>query len=322
MSGSDIALKLLPFTHSENNQVSLALTSMDMGELIITAVILVLFSAFLISSIKLWKSKNEDEKDIDYLYDALNKFDPQTQMRELEEYLKVRGENGKPYKIWSEFKKSLVKTRNKHNRQQYDYYNSIDAEYFFNKKTLLTHLGSKMYATIPSLLLGIGLIGTFLGLFVGLVQLDLSDEKTLSTSMQALIHAAGVKFASSIWGLGLSLIFTYREKSWEKGLEDKIDEIQRLIDYKFERRTAEQSLEDINQSSKEQLEQMNNLAASVSEQLTRELTTALTPTFEKIHSDFGSLGGEISNAITTTLQEPLSQIANTVSGAVQNQAAL
>lgn len=135
---------------------------------------------------------------------------------------------------------------------------------FLTKKNLLTHIGTKLYSAVPSLLLGIGLIGTFLGLFVGLIHFDITgDANALKKSMQILIHAAGVKFASSIWGLVLSLLFTFFDKKFENKLHKKIEEIQQIIDYSFERKTAEQSLHAIYENGAEQRDALNDLRSTL-----------------------------------------------------------
>ncbi len=268
MSGIDIFLKLLPFTYSENSSVQFFF-GLRLGDWIITIIICLLWLLFGYGYFKLRKSKKQDEKKINFLLQTLQEYKDKMQTH-YEEFLDKlesfdnKGKDNEVYKLWNEFNESLVKTENTFTGHT-DYYKSIDAEHFFHKKNLLTHIGTKLYSTIPSLLLGIGLIGTFLGLFVGLVQMNFSTQVLLEASMKELIHAAGVKFASSIWGLGLSLVFTYIDKKFENELENKIDEIQELVNFAFTRRTAEQSLEDINISAKLQTEALNDLRITLAD---------------------------------------------------------
>lgn len=328
MTTSDIFLKLLPFTHSTNGTTQFSFLSLDLGDAIITVITLFLWALFFYYIDKLWKSKKQDEDKINYLLQTLEKYKDSMQVNynDLLEDLKEfapKNKNGKEnalYLLWNEFHESLIKIENK-NTGKIEYRNSIDAEYFFNKQTLLTHIGTKLYSTIPSILLGLGLIGTFLGLFVGLVQLNMDDSNTLKESMRALIHAAGVKFAASIWGLGLSLIFTVFEKRWENELEDKLEKIQALINETFERRTAEQSLEEISVNSVEQKLALNGLAATLTEKLATELNATLIPRLDAIGAGFGSMGQDIANAIAQSLEAPLAQIAQTVEFASKDQGA-
>jgi uncharacterized protein YukE len=264
MVSSDILKKLLPFTHSDKDSVVFTFFGLDFPDIIITGVISLLVGLSLWWGWKLWRSYRLDKRKIDFLLEALEEYKGrmQTHYDEFCEKLKTFDDKGELYLLWNEFDESLIKSANKYTGK-IEYHNSIDAEQFFYKKSLLTHIGTKLYATVPSVLLGIGLIGTFLGLFVGLVQLNMDNTAELQTSMKALIHAAGVKFASSIWGLGLSLLFTVFDKKWENSLESKIEEIQKLVDYAFERRTTEQSLENIYLNSIEQKDALQGLAATL-----------------------------------------------------------
>lgn len=325
MQWYEILQKLFPFTHSNNGSVSFTIF-MDMGDWIITIITLMLWGIFGYYIKRMINSKKQDEHKIDYLLTTLEKYKDNLQgnyndlLEDLKEYgpKQKDGKENELYLLWNEFHESLIKVENQHTGA-IEFRNSIDAEYFFNKQTLLTHIGTKLYSAIPSILLGLGLIGTFLGLFVGLVQLNMDDSNTLKESMRALIHAAGVKFAASIWGLGLSLTFTIFEKRWENVLEDKLEKIQTLINETFERRTAEQSLEEICTHSAEQKLALNGLAATLTEKLASELNQTLVPRLDAIGAGFGNMGQEIASAISESLEGPLNQIAQTVEFASKDQ---
>lgn len=306
MTNGDILLKLLPFTHSDGATTSFSIF-LEMSDWIITCIMLILLGIFVYFMLKMRNSKNEDEKKVDYLLQMLDKYknrinsDYNDFIEDLKSYSPNKNNtNNDLYSLWNEFHESLIISTNEITNETL-YRNSIDADYFFNKKTLLTHVGTKLYSTIPSILLGVGLMGTFLGLFVGLVQLNMNDSNTLKESMRALIHAAGVKFAASIWGLGLSLIFTIVEKRWENQLETKIEKIQEIINEAFERRTAEQSLEEISAHSYEQKNALNGLAATLTEKLSAEF-----------NSSFGQMTQQITSSIDKSLSEQLMQVAQRV----------
>lgn len=277
MTNWDIAQKILPFTLSDEKGTHFGIFALNMGDWIITFFILVLAGVFTYNIWKLRQSKITDEKMVVRLHEALEKYKDKMQSQ----YNEFVAELGVPAQstnelaaLWQEFDESLIKSTNPHTGQV-EIRNSIDAEYFFNKHSLLTHLGTKFYASIPSLLLGIGLIGTFVGLFYGLVQLNMDDADTLKESMRTLIHAAGVKFASSIWGLGLSLAFTFYEKRAEGKLEKQIDDIQWLVNIAFTRKTTEQSLAVMEEESKKQTAQLNSLSISLTQDSVDKLSDAL-----------------------------------------------
>lgn len=325
MSNLDILQKLLPFTHSDGKVTEFSFY-LGMGDWIITGITILLLSIFFYYIHRMFKSIGEDNEKIDYLLITLQKYQQTIQLNyndfveDLKKFESTSKHNkdNELYLLWNEFHESLLISKNPVTGAS-EYKNSIDADYFFNKKTLLTHVGTKLYSAIPSILLGLGLIGTFLGLFVGLVQLNMDDANTLRNSMKVLIHAAGVKFAASIWGLGLSLIFTISEKYQENKLEDKIIQIQNIINKAFERRTAEQTLEEISMNSEEQKNALNGLAATLTQQLSAELNATLVPSINSIGNNFSNMSQDISTAISSSLQEPLTKIAQTVEFASKSQ---
>src|SRR5690606_20044938 len=66
--------------------------------------------------------------------------------------------------LWREFDESLVLSSD-----QKHLFNTLDAEHFFNARTLAPGLtASRLLAAAPSFLVAIGVLGTFIGLTVGL----------------------------------------------------------------------------------------------------------------------------------------------------------
>jgi hypothetical protein len=303
----DVLQKLVPFTYKDATGTSFGWASLETGDWITTVFILVLLVVSGTAIYKLWRSKQTDELGVSHLHTMLEKHENDMAEGYADFVVKLKQAELKDsglVDLWNEFDESLIKTTNQYTGK-IEIRNSIDAEYFFNKHTLLTHLGTKYYAAIPSILLGIGLIGTFFGLFYGLVQLNMSgDAKTLQISMATLINAAGVKFAASIWGLGLSLAFTYYEKYSESKLEQRIEKIQWLVNKAFKRQTAEQSLAVMENESKQQTSILNNLSISLTEDSVQKLSDAL--------------GQKIKETLETAIGEPIQQMTRNIGGTVEH----
>jgi len=225
--------------------------------------------------------------------------------------------NPKLQKLWKEFDESLIK---KYNGENFTVRNSIDAEYFFNKRTMISHLGSKLFASIPGMLLGIGLLGTFLGLYFALIQMDVTNVAKLQESIKVLINMVGVKFAASIWGLGLSVLFTILDKQLESMLEKKLDRIQIAIDQIFIRETAEQNLDSILLQNTQQTKALNGLATSLTEKIAAEFNTTLIPKISLMNTHFENMPQHISQSINETFQKPLEKLSDTVENLTTNQA--
>ncbi len=62
--------------------------------------------------------------------------------------------------------------------------------------------------TIPVLLVGIGILGTFTGLLVGIQDVQWGDESQLTNNVTSILEGMKLAFATSIFGIGLSLAWS------------------------------------------------------------------------------------------------------------------
>lgn len=328
MTLGELFFKLLPFTYIEEGKVKSAIDwtnfSLDWaklsdGDKIITGIELFLLTIFITSLIRLILSWLKDRKQINKLFNILNNYKDKDIGLEYGNLVAEIEKNDKTLKnIWNEFDESLIKKQTLDGKLLIR--NSIDSEYFFNKDTMISHIGSKLYSAIPGVLLGIGLLGTFFGLYVALVQLNVGDAEQLSDSIKLLINMAGVKFAASIWGLFLSILFTLFDKVLEFGLDTKLEKIQKDINEMFQRETAEQNLDKILVENEQQTKALNGLATSLTEKISAEFNSILIPKIDSINEHFSNLPNNISSSISQSLEKPLQNISDTVKNITTNQA--
>lgn len=328
MTLGELFFKLLPFTYIEDgkvqsaidwNSLTLSWDKLSDGDKIITGIELFLLLIFFSSVIRLIFSWLKDKKQITRLSNILKNYTEKDISLEYGNLLAEIDKSDKNLKnIWNEFDESLIKKQTLDGKLHIR--NSIDSEYFFNKDTMISHIGSKLYSAIPGVLLGIGLLGTFFGLYVALVQLNVGDAEQLSDSIKLLINMAGVKFAASIWGLFLSILFTLFDKVLEFGLDTKLEKIQKDINEMFQRETAEQNLDKILVENEQQTKALNGLATSLTEKISAEFNSILIPKIDSINDHFSNLPNNISSSITQSLEKPLQNISDTVKNITTNQA--
>jgi hypothetical protein len=118
------------------------------------------------------------------------------------------------------------------------------AEDIFTQDTLLNHrVNLAFYSQLPSLVTGIGLLLTFLALFIGLSKLH-ADGHDIA-GIQGLINGLAGKFLTSIVGLIAANLFILIEKPMVFRLMNKHHAFLSLIDKLFPRKTMEQMLEQL-----------------------------------------------------------------------------
>ncbi|MCB1675866.1 MAG: anti-phage defense ZorAB system ZorA [Halioglobus sp.] len=168
--------------------------------------------------------------------------------------------------LWQEFDETLVLSPDNESL-----FNTYDAEHFFNSQTLAAGLtGSRLLAAAPSFLVAIGVLGTFVGLTIGLNSLDLdsrSSIETLRDGIDGLIAGAAVAFMTSVWGVASSLVLNLFEKLAERSALRGITAIQQQVDFLYPRIPAEQSLVAIAEHSRHTRESMQELHERIGDRL-------------------------------------------------------
>ena len=118
------------------------------------------------------------------------------------------------------------------------------AEDIFTQDTLLSHrVNLAFYGQLPSLVTGIGLLLTFLALFIGLSKLHADGSEIVG--IQGLINGLAGKFLTSIVGLIAANLFTLIEKPMVFRLMNAHHAFLGLMDKLFPRKSMEQMLEQL-----------------------------------------------------------------------------
>ena len=85
-----------------------------------------------------------------------------------------------------------------------------DVEEYINADTAIYNATNAPLADlVPGVLVSLGILGTFLGIVLGLSGLDVADASTVAVSMQTLLSGMSVAFLTSIFGIVGSLCFNF-----------------------------------------------------------------------------------------------------------------
>lgn len=84
---------------------------------------------------------------------------------------------------------------------------------YFNEKNLLSkNTNLKLVSSLSGLLVGIGILGTFIGLTFGISNFKATSTDEIKESIELLLSGMGTAFVSSIYGMLFSIIFTIIER--------------------------------------------------------------------------------------------------------------
>ena len=155
---------------------------------------------------------------------------------------------------------------------------SCDLEEYINEE-LLDRVGMNSFNSgVSGTLTGMGILGTFLGLSMGLGAFSGGDIFTISDNVGALLSGMKVAFHTSVYGIFFSLVFNMIYRSIMSDAYNALDEFLNVF-----RQTAQPFA----------VKEDENAAAGVGrivDQFTKQMQTALDTDFKKLGSVLKSAG--------------------------------
>ncbi|WP_347840011.1 MotA/TolQ/ExbB proton channel family protein [uncultured Draconibacterium sp.] len=120
------------------------------------------------------------------------------------------------------------------------------AENYFNEQNiLLASLNLRLINNISNILIGLGILGTFVGLTYGIADSNFETTEAIKESINNLLSGMGTAFVSSIWGMFLSLVFTIVFKLWQSNMTKQIQDL--CLDLDIENKIEQQKYEEYKQ---------------------------------------------------------------------------
>lgn len=280
-----------------------------------------------------WQLKGELAKELSALSTIKNRVGDGklVQLQEIEDVLKKTPELAH---AWSEYTKTL------HPQSEVDssgqsrivcWRATTLAETFFSGQSVVnTPLKADFYKHFPGILTGLGIIGTFLGLIVGLSSFDVSDPAKAQSELKNLINAVGHAFYVSGAAITLAMIFTWIEKFLVTASHQQLSGLVQLVDKFFDAGAGEEYLARLVTASETQATQ----AAHIKDALVTDLKEILTTLAQKqmeVQSQHTrmvlqaqanhsvQMSADVGKAIADHLGGPIADIASAVKGVSANQ---
>ena len=197
---------------------------------------------------------------------------------------------------WAEFAEGLVKRAG-------GYFNALPAEEFFGDDAIVSISELGRVADAPSTLTTLGMLGTFVGISLGLIDLgtfDAASSEDLVGLLGSVVYDFGFAFVTSIAGLIGALALRHRYHVVEGALLQHAMEFRLALDRAVPRATAEAALnqqahflETIAEEAKESRVQLEELAGDLADALTKGLTTALGQPLARLSE---AVSGQVAQA--------------------------
>lgn len=194
------------------------------------------------------------------------------------------------------------------------------AETFFTEQALVdVPLKTEFYKHLPGILTGLGIIGTFAGLILGLTRFEISgDAEIVRTSLRALIQGVGHAFKISAAAIALAMLLTWIEKSLVTARYRQVARLVQRIDSLFESGVGEEYLARLVRASEATVAQ----GAQFGQQVVRELRQALEEMGKRQQEAFSRQQAQLASAVADALREPMTRVAGAVEKTGSDQGAV
>ena len=182
-------------------------------------------------------------------------------------------------------------------------YLSQDVDYYINENTLAPSiLCSRLFPLGAALLTGLGVLGTFVGLLLGLD--GLVGSKTTTETLSAIdqvTSGASVAFATSVTGVFFSLLLNLIEKSVTSCMAVCVRHIQEDLSDNFPPFPVMDVFKDTGENSKQSADTLGELAERIGGEMQKSMDSFLQSMFEKMSETMSESANKIANAVANSL---------------------
>lgn len=192
---------------------------------------------------------------------------------------------------------------------------SCDIRSFLNEEVIEDHAHRGLLELIPDILTSLGILGTFVGLVMGLREFDPSGYAQMAGSITPLINGIKVAFITSIYGIALSLAFSFHLRSEFGHLTHVMDEFLDTY-YLYVRPPYEvDSLSRLLDNQKSQEEMKQELNSLFVQEMVQSFEQVVTPAFNRMTDGLN----QIVDAFTKQQEQAVTQICETLIGQMRSE---
>lgn len=161
-----------------------------------------------------------------------------------------------------------------------------DIRDYFNEELVDSVVMAEISEQIPGVMTDLGILGTFIGLTIGLSKFNLGsdiDTSLMQTSISGLLEGIKTAFITSIFGVVYSLLFNFFYKKIYTNICEVMDEF--IVCYEREMISSPQNdlLTSFVRSQEIQTESLRNFADNISAAMAKQMNELLQPTIEKLN---------------------------------------
>lgn len=186
-----------------------------------------------------------------------------------------------------------------------------DIRSFINEEAIEEHAHRSLLELIPDILTSLGILGTFVGLVMGLREFDPSGYEQMAGSVTPLINGIKVAFITSIYGISLSLAFSFNLRSEFANLSARTEEFLDTFYLHVRPPYEVDSLSRLLEGQRSREDMTRDLTTLFVEQMGKSFEEVITPAYDRM--------SEGISQIVDTFTQSQAQVMTEVCEAVVEQ---
>ncbi|RKD90046.1 MotA/TolQ/ExbB proton channel family protein [Mangrovibacterium diazotrophicum] len=200
----------------------------------------------------------------------------------------------------------------------------VHAEEYINENNIFFNfLNFRLVNNMSSIIVGIGILGTFVGLAFGIAGIKTTEgTEQLAQSIDSLMAGMSTAFVTSIWGMGLSLLFTGVFKFWQTRVSRVIQSTCFELDAKY-MVSEDEVQKQREQKQREIIGELFNeyLVAETSEgkQLPKNVFRRILEESEKQTASLQSFSDDLADSITAAMELLVSENNTQISKLIEEK---
>lgn len=220
-------------------------------------------------------------KEIETYLDILKKYNPQN-VNVYFESLSQKMENSDLIKgIWRKYQRTLISIPGKDGLEKYS---TVESESYFSVAAFTEGMKGGLWSGLAGTFTGIGILGTFIGLTIGLAGVDTSSTGALSSSISGLLGGMSTAFVTSIFGIVSAIVFGVWHSQNMKKFGLAVSRFTDALDQVFIRKSVEEIMLEELAESRAQRAAMEQLSTDMAISICDHLPDVLDQLAEKMDS--------------------------------------
>jgi hypothetical protein len=220
--------------------------------------------------------------------------------------------------LWQEYADTLHKQHADGQAQAARFRSTVPAGMVFRPDILVDiPLRAEFFKHLPGLFTGIGIIGTFYGLLLGLQSFAVSDNPVIvRASLSQLLNGVSEAFLVSAAAITLAMLITFVEKLAITRLNARVEQLVQLLDGLFESGAGEEYLARLVKATETSATQNAGLLKGELRQILTELTERQ---IAAANAGTQALGDRIAASIEETMKAPLLEMTAAIKSSSNTQ---